>query len=216
MLAANDKSLGRRRVAELQYTPTESGTFFVWINASRSPYGHNLAYQLSVRGSTDDTFDPPDFPDIAGSPYASAIDELARREIIGGFEDGTFGPEELVSRQQFAKMIVKTLDLTITGAEGSPFIDLVPGQGSDPFYPVNYVAVCAGADITKGKTASTFQPFADITRQQLITMIARAAGPEDPPWAIRRRSLRPSSTPPNTISMPAERHTPDFSAACRG
>jgi hypothetical protein len=179
--AGNDRTIGNRRVAELQYTPAESGRYFVWIDASTVPYGHNFAYQLSISGSADDTSQLPVFSDVAGSPYFSAIMELAKRGIIGGFEDGTFGPGAPVTRQQFAKMIVKTLDLTVTGAEASPFTDVTARQGSDPFYPVNYVAVCATAGITKGATATTFKPADDITRQQLISMVTRAAGLGDPP-----------------------------------
>ena len=179
--AVNDRALGNRRVAELQYTPTVSGRYFVWINASTVPYGHNLAYQLSIRGSADDASQPPVFSDVTGTPYAAAILDLAKRGIIGGFEDGTFRPDVLVTRQQFAKMIVKTLDLTVTGAEASPFTDVMAGQGSDPFYPVKYVAVCATAGITKGATATSFKPSDNITREQLISMAARAAGLSDPP-----------------------------------
>ncbi len=179
--AVDDRAIGNRRVAEIQYTPSETGRYFVWINASAVPYGHNLAYQLSIAGSEDDTSQPPVFSDVAGTPYAAAIAELAKRGIVSGFDDGTFRPDDDVTRQQFAKMIVKTLDLTVSGAEMSPFSDVVAGEGTDPFYPVKYVAVCATEGITKGKTATTFKPFDDITRQQLITMVARAAGLADPP-----------------------------------
>ena len=34
--------------------------------------------------------------------------------IIGGYPNGNFGPDDLVIRQQFAKMIVLTLDLPVT------------------------------------------------------------------------------------------------------
>ncbi|MCL5735027.1 MAG: S-layer homology domain-containing protein [Actinobacteria bacterium] len=179
--AENDKSLGNRKVGEIQYTPTISGTYFIWINASAVPYGHNFAYQLSIRGSADDTFVPPTFPDVTGSPYAAAVTDLAAMGITGGFPDGTFRPDGSVVRQQFAKMIVKTLDLTVTGAEVSPFTDVTPVPGDDPFYPVKYVAVCATAGITKGVTAAAFDPYGNITRQQLISMVARAGGLADPP-----------------------------------
>ena len=46
----------------------------------------------------------PTFP--ATHPYYAAITDLASRGIIGGYQDGTFGPDNPVTRQQFAKMIV--------------------------------------------------------------------------------------------------------------
>jgi hypothetical protein len=43
--------------------------------------------------------------------------------------------------------------------------------------------VCAAHGITTGKTATTFKPGDNITRQQLISMVVRAAGNalSDPP-----------------------------------
>ena len=78
-------------------------------------------------------------------------------------------------------MIVKTLGYSVTGSEVCPFVDVAAQSGSDPFYPSKYVAVCALHGITTGKTATTFDPGSTITHQQLITMVARAAGLPDPP-----------------------------------
>jgi hypothetical protein len=41
--------------------------------------------------------------------------------------------------------------------------------------------VCATEKITTGKTATTFDPGKNITHEQLITMVARAARLPDPP-----------------------------------
>jgi TolB protein len=117
-----------------------------------------------------------DFPDVdTGHPYYSAINDLASRGIIGGYTTGYFGPEDPVIRQQFAKMIVKTLDLEVTGSEVCPFTDVAAQAGTDPFYPSKYVAVCAREGITNGKTATTFDPYSNITRAQVMTMVVRAA-----------------------------------------
>ena len=136
-------------------------------------------------GDGGDGGDGPDtpvtFPDISGSPYETAIVDLAGRGIIAGREDGTFGPSDTVSRQQFAKMIVKALGFTVSGTEVCPFVDVAGQIGSDPFYPSKYVAVCAAQGITTGTTPTTFSPTGKITHQQLITMVVRAAGLPDPP-----------------------------------
>ncbi len=123
------------------------------------------------------------FSDIDGSPYEASITALASRAFIGGFADGTFGPDKQLMRQQFAKMIVNTMGLPIDGSEVCPFHDVSPGQGTDPFYPGKYVAVCAAAGITTGTSPTTFNPSGNITRQQLVTMVVRAAGDAllDPP-----------------------------------
>ncbi len=122
------------------------------------------------------------FPDVPSThPYYNAIMDLASRRIINGYTNGNFGPGDPVTRQQFAKMIVKTLGLTVTGNEICPFVDVDAQVGTDPFYPSKYVAVCAASGITMGKTATTFAPTSNITREQLITMVSRAANLIEPP-----------------------------------
>lgn len=128
--------------------------------------------------------------DVAASPYAPAIYDLVDRGIISGFPDGTFKPDDSVSRQQFAKMAVKALGYMVTGTEVCPFEDVPAQSGADPFYPSKYVAVCAAHGITSGKTPATFAPFDAISRQQLVTMLARAAALPNPP-----AGFAPSVTP---------------------
>ena len=121
-----------------------------------------------------------DVPDT--HPYAPAIIDLKGRSIVSGFADGTFRPNSQMTRQQFAKVIVKTLGLTVTGLESCPFGDVSRGLSTgDPLYPDKYVAVCAAAGITTGKTPSAFDPTGSVTRAQLITMVARAADLTEPP-----------------------------------
>ena len=122
------------------------------------------------------------FPDVPAT-HANyvAISDLASRGIIGGYANGNFGPGDPVTRQQFAKMIVKTLGLPVSGLEVCPFTDVAAQLGTDPLYPSKYVAVCAARGITQGKTATTFAPTENITRQQLISMVVRGAGLADPP-----------------------------------
>ena len=112
-------------------------------------------------------------------PYAGQIRVLASRNIVSGFGDGSFRPDDPVVRQQFAKMIVLTLGLPVSEADVSPFTDVpsVPGD----LYPDNYVAVAAKYGITLGTAPGTFSPWSRITRAQLITMVARAASLPEPP-----------------------------------
>ena len=103
--------------------------------------------------------------------------------MVSGFLDGTFGPGQTVSRQQFAKMIVLALDVDPLPAEQCPFDDVEAGW---PYIARGYVATAAAEGITKGVTTTpsggrVFDPYASITHQQLISMVVRAAGLVDPP-----------------------------------
>jgi hypothetical protein len=114
------------------------------------------------------------FSDVSTThKYFTAIYQLSKRGVISGFSDGTFRPSASVTRQQFAKTIVKALGLTVTGSEDCPFGDVVDQAGTDPFYPSKYVAVGAAHGIIQGKTAKLFAPDANVTRFQAITMVVR-------------------------------------------
>lgn len=106
-------------------------------------------------------------------PYSDAISDLANRGIINGFEDGSFGPGKPVTRQQFAKMIVLTLELPVSEDDVCQFSDVERG-GVSTLYPDNFVAVAAAQGITNGTGNNHFSPGTDISRAQVITMVVRA------------------------------------------
>jgi D-alanyl-D-alanine carboxypeptidase/S-layer homology domain len=114
------------------------------------------------------------FSDVpAGNRFATAIDDLSSRSIIGGFDDGTFRPTAPVTRQQFAKMIVGALYLPASTADKCPFPDVVSSRSAD-LYPDHYVAVAAANSITEGYGDGLFRPYSNISRAQVITMVVRA------------------------------------------
>ena len=134
----------------------------------------------------------PFFLDVPMShPYYQAIQHLANAGIINGKTDGKFHPGDAVMRQQFAKMIVKTMGHDVPPGIVCPFVDvdLTPNP-VDPLYPAKYVAVCALHGITVGKTATTFDPYSNITRFQVMTMVVRAVDEVQPGLLV---------TPPGTF-----------------
>jgi hypothetical protein len=115
------------------------------------------------------------FPDVPSShPYHAAITDLADRGIIGGYADGNFGPGDPVTRQQFAKMVVLTGGYPVSEANVCFFTDVEKSDAST-LYPDNYIAVAAANGITTGKTPTTFDPYSNITRYQVVTMVVRMA-----------------------------------------
>jgi hypothetical protein len=115
----------------------------------------------------------PGFPDVpVGHPYYVVINDLASKGIIGGYTNGNFGPNDLVMRQQFAKMAVLTGGYPVSEADVCTFVDVYRG-GADTPYPDNYVAVCARNGITVGKDATHFDPYSNITRLQVTSMVVR-------------------------------------------
>jgi len=127
---------------------------------------------------------PPDtFVDMhPGDPYYTAIQSLYEAGIVSG-DDGPLGlefrPNNPVWRQQFAKMVCGVLDLTVIEGMTSPFTDL---EANNPtkLYPNEYVAAAYANGITTGTTATTFGPYLDISRAQVVTMVVRALEARDP------------------------------------
>jgi hypothetical protein len=116
------------------------------------------------------------FPDVPKThPNYAAIEGMATNKIISGYASGYFGPNDLVIRQQFAKMIVLTMGLTPTLSDLFSFTDsasilTVEGQ----LYAVHYVAKAALTGLIEGFSDGSFRPLSNITRQQLITIVVRA------------------------------------------
>jgi hypothetical protein len=108
------------------------------------------------------------FPDIVGHKNKTAIEALASRGIILGYDTGYFGPNDTMTRAQFATIVVKALGLPT--AKTGNFKDV---PASAWFAP--YVGTAYTYGIVNGKSATAFDPNGLITRQEAAAMVARAA-----------------------------------------
>ncbi len=159
------------QVGEVVRSPDVDGSTIAWYS--------NTGLFHAVRSSEATRF--PDVP--ADHPYYTAIEGMAEREIIQGYQNGNFGPADPVIRQQFAKMIVLTMaeydpvQFTPTTNDTFAFTDsdlLISQTPSGELYPYHYVSKAALTGLTVGYTDGSFKPANRITRQQVITMIVRA------------------------------------------
>jgi hypothetical protein len=145
-------------------------------------HGVALTSAFTAGGSLLTRGDGPVFTDIDSSPYRDAIEGLYGAGVVAGYPVPgglEFRPENPLWRAQFAKMIALALGLTATEDLASPFTDL--GEDApDDLYPHEFVAAAYAAGITTGLTPTTFSPFTDITRAQVVTMTVRAARSLDP------------------------------------
>ena len=86
------------------------------------------------------------FSDVGGGTlYSQQILLLAKRGIVNGYSNGSFGPYDRVTRQQFAKMIILAEGYAVSSVSPCSFKDVthVP-DSSDPLYPAGYIAPCDG------------------------------------------------------------------------
>lgn len=139
------------------------------------------ASTTTTSSTTSTTSAGPHFSDVneENTPYSAQIELLAARSIVSGTGGGLFHPEQALTRQQFAKMMVLALGYPVDEADTCPFVDVPRALGD--LYPYNYVAVAYQHGITTGTNSSHFSPYRTLTRAQLITMVARAAKLPEPP-----------------------------------
>ncbi|MGN7118635.1 S-layer homology domain-containing protein [Lysinibacillus odysseyi] len=92
--------------------------------------------------------------------------ELYNRGYISGYKDGTFRPNQAVTRGQAAKMLAQALNLNMTNPKNPRFSDVPTSNG---FY--QYIAALAGAGIITGYSDQTFRPNEPITRNQMAKIL---------------------------------------------
>lgn len=105
------------------------------------------------------------FKDIEKLTNKDEIEFLASRLVIQGKTPETFEPNKPITRAQFAALVSRALGLQTSGE--NPFNDT-----SGKWYEQDIQALYE-AGITKGTTASTFNPEAPITRQQAAAFTGR-------------------------------------------
>lgn len=152
------------------------GTFKPYQSISRAHAAKIIAQALGL--DTKNVKDPG-FKDIPKSyPYYGEIAALANAGIINGFPDGSYRPNETLSRGQMAKIIANAFKLQ-GDAANLPFTDVV----NSPYK--EQIAALYANKVTTGTTATTFSPLAPVTRGQLASFVVRAeeakvVKPEEP------------------------------------
>lgn len=114
--------------------------------------------------------------DIDGHWAKAAIEEGVRIGFIGGYPDGTFRPDDRVTRAEFAAMLVRALELPIGQGEAPDFSD----AGGLPEWAVPYAAAAAAAGLIEGYDDGSFRAGAHITRAETAAILVRAMGGAQP------------------------------------
>lgn len=143
----------------------------------KDPFGHPLQSAWSWTFTVVPEDPANYFVDVEmGHPYYTAIQGLHTAGVISGYVGPTgpeFRPANPVLRAQFAKMICGVLSLAVTEDMTSPFTDLGFDDPLD-LYPHEYVAAAYAHHITNGISPTSFGPYLEIKRAQVITMGVRA------------------------------------------
>ena len=114
------------------------------------------------------------FPDVKDSEwYIKAVEFVCTNGLMSGYANGRFGPNDTLTRAQFAQIIYNKEGRPATG--GSRFSDVKDGM-----WYADAVNWAAAEGIVAGIGGGKFAPDRPITRQDLAVMLWRYAGKPEP------------------------------------
>ena len=108
------------------------------------------------------------YPDIAVHWSKKYVESMGDKHIVAGYPDGTFKPENAVTRAEFAKLLVESMGYGSMTYEGT-FSDV---DAAD--WHAECVAAAVANGIIKGYEDGTFQPDKSITRLEMTAMLSNA------------------------------------------
>lgn len=115
----------------------------------------------------------PDFPemeDISGHWAEMDILKIVSLQIANGDPSGDFRPNDNITRQEFAKIVVLSAGLQPVENPDFQFVD----ANDISEWARGYVAAAVDAGIITGYEDNTFKAKQDISRAELATMVIRA------------------------------------------
>ncbi|WP_405155831.1 S-layer homology domain-containing protein [Paenibacillus sp. FSL K6-0108] len=107
--------------------------------------------------------------DIQTSWARDSIEILVSNGVINGYSDGTFHADYRITRAEMVAMISKILILqNIQSDDTATFVDVAPQH-----WAKEIIELAAKAGIIEGKGENRFEPDANLTRAEALTVIMR-------------------------------------------
>ncbi|WP_178075759.1 SwmB domain-containing protein [Paenibacillus oralis] len=153
-----------RSAASSQFEPDK--------NITRAEFAEFLAKGL---GLTGDESSARRFPDVMNGTTGAYIGAAAKAGIITGYADGTFKPNNNITREQMALMMVRAMEYAgySTSTTGANAATLSKFKDASKIQSKDTVAKAVKEGIIQGMTKNTFQPQGNATRAQAAVMLKR-------------------------------------------
>ena len=97
------------------------------------------------------------------------IKTLKEKNIVSGDERGYFNPQNNISRQEFVKMLISALDISLESDAQITFTDISADDWS-----YQYIRKAVEMGIVSGVSDTFFDKTSNITREDMAVMCARA------------------------------------------
>ncbi len=115
----------------------------------------------------------PKFSDVDPSnPYYVYIVTAIVKNIMNGYNTGSFGPTDLVNHAEFAKFVVKTFNLVINTANGPHFKDV-----SENAWYYSFAETLYHWSVVKPDANGNFNPSDIMTKLEADTWTTKAMNP---------------------------------------
>ncbi|MEQ8963120.1 MAG: S-layer homology domain-containing protein, partial [Coleofasciculus sp. C2-GNP5-27] len=122
-------------------------------------------------GDDDDGGQPPDsFSDIQNHWAKPFIQGLLDQGLISGFSDGTFKPDEKMTRAQYAALLVKAFNPSVK-RDGINFTDV-----ADDFWAKTVIQQAYRGEFLSGFPDNSFKPNDNVQRAQVIVSLVNGLG----------------------------------------
>jgi len=117
--------------------------------------------------------------DISGHWAEKSINALLDKNYVSGYPDGTFKPDNAVTRAEFLKILTSVLNIPPATGGTSQFSDVTP---EDWFF--GYIVAAVDKGIVSGYPDGTFKPNNPITRQEAAKIVVKAQGIDETQAAV--------------------------------
>ncbi len=175
-LKIDPNAVGENEVLAIHYYDEDLGE---WINIGGTVDGDTITVEIdhftkfAVMAITKAEVEEPEekndvnLTDIAGHWAQKNIEQLAASGVISGYPDGTFKPNNTITRAEFVTILVRAFKLDNHGDKA--FADTASHWAKD------YIACAVASGIVTGYDSDTFGPDDMITREQMAVMVSKAA-----------------------------------------
>lgn len=110
------------------------------------------------------------FEDISDTQTQNAVETLTGYSILSGYEDGTFRPNNSITRAEFSKIIVATGNLYCMVENPIVFEDTADHWAKE------YIDIARYNGIINGMSDTVFAPDEKLTNEQAVKMIVCMLG----------------------------------------
>ncbi|MDQ0495829.1 S-layer homology domain-containing protein [Paenibacillus brasilensis] len=103
------------------------------------------------------------------SQALQAVQEAVKQGLITGYPDGSFRPDQPLTRKEMAALLANALKLDIAGKT----VAFKDTQGS---WAASYIEAVRAAGLMNGDESGSFRPDAPVSREELAAILVRAVG----------------------------------------